>query len=184
MTDIDVSALVLADRIHGRLYYDPAIFAQEQRRIWDKVWVYLGHESEIPARGDYVRRQLGLQPVILVRGADGAIRVLYNRCRHRANLVCHKDRGNAAELNCPYQGWTYATDGRLVAGWDEAEGGKGRVVIGRTQPATSHPVTFTREIVPDADSAQYPVVAKTPDGEIVAWVSGSATASVIRVRAR
>jgi phenylpropionate dioxygenase-like ring-hydroxylating dioxygenase large terminal subunit len=115
MTDIDMSALVLADRIHGRLYYDPAIFEQEQRRIWDKVWVYLGHESEIPARGDYVRRVLGLQPVILVRGADGAVRALYNRCRHRANLVCHKDRGNAAELACPYHGWTYAMDGRLTA---------------------------------------------------------------------
>jgi phenylpropionate dioxygenase-like ring-hydroxylating dioxygenase large terminal subunit len=115
MIDIDVSALVAADRIHGRLYYDPEIFAQEQRRIWDKVWVYLGHASEIPARGDFVRRQLGLQPVILVRGADAAIRVLYNRCRHRANLVCHKERGNAAEFACPYHGWTYATDGRLVA---------------------------------------------------------------------
>ncbi|HXQ52532.1 MAG TPA: Rieske 2Fe-2S domain-containing protein [Stellaceae bacterium] len=115
MTDGNVGALVLADRIHGRLYYDPEIFAQEQRRIWNRVWVYLGHESEIPARGDYVRRQLGLQPVIMVRGDDNAIRVLYNRCRHRANLVCHKDRGNAAELTCPYHGWTYARDGRLVA---------------------------------------------------------------------
>ena len=115
MTDVDISALVAADRIHGRLYYDAAIFAQEQRRIWAKVWIYLGHQSEIPARGDYVRRQLGLQPVIMVRGADGTIRVLYNRCRHRANLVCHKERGTAAEFICPYHGWAYATDGRLVA---------------------------------------------------------------------
>ncbi len=111
----DVGALVQPDRIHGRLYYDAAIFALEQRRIWDRVWVYLAHDSELPRPGDFVRRQLGLQPVIVVRGADGVIRALYNRCRHRANLVCHKERGNAAEFLCPYHGWTYATDGRLVA---------------------------------------------------------------------
>jgi fatty-acyl-CoA synthase len=107
----DVASLVTSDRIYGRLYYDPAIFALEQRR----VWVYVGHDSEIPRAGDFVRRQLGLQPVILIRGADARVRLLYNRCRHRANLVCHKDRGNAAELTCPYHGWVYATDGRLVA---------------------------------------------------------------------
>jgi phenylpropionate dioxygenase-like ring-hydroxylating dioxygenase large terminal subunit len=113
--DIDVTAMVMPDRIHGRLYYDPALFEQEMRRIWNRVWVYLAHESELPRRGDYLRRQLGRQPVILVRGADDAIRVLYNRCRHRANLICHKDQGHAAEFVCPYHGWTYALDGTLVA---------------------------------------------------------------------
>jgi len=113
--DIDVAALVTPDRIHGRLYYDEALFELEMRRIWNKVWVYLAHESEIPNRGDYLRRKLGAQPVILVRVTDHNIRVFYNRCRHRANLLCHKERGNAAELICPYHGWTYATDGRLVA---------------------------------------------------------------------
>jgi phenylpropionate dioxygenase-like ring-hydroxylating dioxygenase large terminal subunit len=112
---IDVAGLVRPDRIHGRLYYDPEIFALEQRRIWDRVWVYIGHDSEVPQPGDFVRRQFGLQPVILLRGADGILRVLYNRCRHRANLVCHRERGNAAELTCPYHGWVYATDGGLVA---------------------------------------------------------------------
>src|SRR5262249_1246698 len=111
----DVTALMTSDRIHGRLYYDPALFEQEMRRIWNKVWVYIAHETEISNRGDYVRRRLGQQPVIAVRGADDKVRGLYNRCRHRANLICHKERGNAAELQCPYHGWTYATDGRLVA---------------------------------------------------------------------
>jgi phenylpropionate dioxygenase-like ring-hydroxylating dioxygenase large terminal subunit len=113
--DIDIAALVAPDRIHGRLYYDGALFEQESRRIWNKVWVYLAHESELPNRGDYLRRQLGTQPVIVVRVTEDEVRVFYNRCRHRANLMCHKDRGNAAEFVCPYHGWTYAIDGRLVA---------------------------------------------------------------------
>ena len=61
--------------------------------IFGKVWVYLAHDSELPNNGDYVRRQIGLQPVILVRGGDGEIRVFFNRCRHRANLICNRDKG-------------------------------------------------------------------------------------------
>ena len=61
------------------------------------------------------RRQIGLQPVIMVRGEDGAIRVLFNRCRHRANMLCHVDRGNAESFTCPYHGWSYANTGELIA---------------------------------------------------------------------
>lgn len=114
-TDIDVGELVESDRVHGRLYYDPAVFQQELEKIWYRVWVYIGHESEIPEPGDYVRREIGLQPVIMIRGHDGRVRVLFNRCRHRANLICHKERGNAAELTCPYHGWSYSTSGDLLA---------------------------------------------------------------------
>jgi phenylpropionate dioxygenase-like ring-hydroxylating dioxygenase large terminal subunit len=114
-SEIDIGQLVASDRVHGRLYYDPAVFHQELAKIWSRVWVYIGHESEIPRQGDFVRREIGLQPVIMVHSHDGAIRVLYNRCRHRANLVCHNERGNAAELTCPYHGWSYATTGALIA---------------------------------------------------------------------
>jgi phenylpropionate dioxygenase-like ring-hydroxylating dioxygenase large terminal subunit len=83
--------------------------------IWHKVWVYLGHESEVPQNGDYIRRQIGLQPVLVARGSDGEIRVFFNRCRHRANLVCHHEQGNAKVLRCPYHGWTYSNQGDLLA---------------------------------------------------------------------
>jgi phenylpropionate dioxygenase-like ring-hydroxylating dioxygenase large terminal subunit len=79
--------LIKPDRVHGRVYYDSDVFALEQEKIWSKVWVYIGHESEVPEPGDYVRREIGLQPILLVRGRDGKLRALYNRCRHRANLV-------------------------------------------------------------------------------------------------
>jgi len=89
--------------------------------IFHKVWVYLAHDSEIPNNGDYVRRQIGLQPVIVVRGKDGKIRVLFNRCRHRANLVCPHERGNGDVFRCQYHGWTYSNQGDLLAPtFDEA----------------------------------------------------------------
>jgi fatty-acyl-CoA synthase len=110
----DFQELTKGSRIHGSLYRDPAVFERELEHIWYKVWVYIGHESEVPAPGDYVRRQIGLQPVIMIRGADHKVRVLFNRCRHRGNLVCHRDRGNASTITCPYHGWTYAASGELL----------------------------------------------------------------------
>jgi phenylpropionate dioxygenase-like ring-hydroxylating dioxygenase large terminal subunit len=110
-----VHEFVQRDRIAGRLYRDPELFARELERIWYRVWVYLGHESEIPAPGDYVRRAIGLQPILMVRGDDGTVRAFYNRCRHRGNLVCVRENGNAPVLRCPYHGWSYATSGTLIA---------------------------------------------------------------------
>jgi fatty-acyl-CoA synthase len=112
---VNVGELIKADRIHGRLYRDADLFQREMDEIWHKVWVYLGHESEVPQNGDYIRRQIGLQPVLVVRGSDGTVRAFFNRCRHRANLVCHHEQGNARVLRCLYHGWTYSNQGDLLA---------------------------------------------------------------------
>jgi hypothetical protein len=68
---LDYLRLVKADRVHGSLYADPRIFADELARIWYRTWVYVGHVSEIRQPGDYVRKSLGLQDVIMTRDADG-----------------------------------------------------------------------------------------------------------------
>lgn len=76
---IDYEALVQDDRIHASLYTDPRIFADEMDRIFHTGWVFVGHDSEIPGAGDFVTRSLGREPVIMVRGQDGAVAVLVNR---------------------------------------------------------------------------------------------------------
>ena len=73
---IDYKTLVRDDRIHASLYTDPRIFADEIERIFHRGWVFVGHESEIPGPGDFVTRRLGREPVIMVRGKDGAVAVL------------------------------------------------------------------------------------------------------------
>lgn len=111
----DAEKLTGEAEVRGSVYRDPEIFRRELERIWYKVWVYVGHESEVPNPGDFVRRQIGLQPVVMARGEDGKVRVFYNRCRHRANLLCLAERGNEKEFACPYHGWTYANTGELIA---------------------------------------------------------------------
>lgn len=109
----DFDHLIHEDRVHRLLYTDPAIFNAEMNRIFGAVWVYLAHESQIPANDDFVRARLGLRPIIVVRDSQGVIRALYNRCTHRGATICRHESGSAKAFQCPYHGWTYLNSGKL-----------------------------------------------------------------------
>src|SRR6266849_5234660 len=113
-SEVDYQELIQSDRINGRIYYDPAIFREELEKIWYREWIYVAHESEVPEPGDYVTRQLGLQPVIVSRDEERKIHPMLNRCMHRGNTVCQSDRGNSHAFRCAYHGWTYDNRGALV----------------------------------------------------------------------
>src|SRR3990172_1394037 len=100
----DFDHLIQEDRVHRRIYTDPAIFAAEMRTIFGGVWVYLAHESQIPKPDDFVTARLGLRPLIVVRDSAGTIRALYNRCTHRGSTICRQTRGSARAFQCPYHG--------------------------------------------------------------------------------
>lgn len=108
-------SMVRPGLVHSALYTDPAIFELEIERIFHRSWIYIGHASEVPDSGDYRMRSLGRQPTIMVRGADGVVRVLMNRCRHRGAIVCENETGNDKIFRCWFHGWTYDTTGRLMS---------------------------------------------------------------------
>lgn len=115
MAVVHPEQLVRDDAVHGSIYTNPEVFELEMERIFSTSWVYLAHESEVANRGDYKTTVIGRQPVIITRGADdGEIRVLFNRCRHRAASVCQQETGNANYFRCAYHGWTYKNSGELV----------------------------------------------------------------------
>lgn len=112
---VDYDALVREDRVHSRVYTDPQVFEDEMERIFHRGWVFVGHASEIPNPGDYRLAWVGRYPIIMARGEDGQVRLLSNRCRHRANTVCQIERGNARFFRCDYHGWMYRNDGSLAS---------------------------------------------------------------------
>jgi fatty-acyl-CoA synthase len=65
--------LIEPTRVHGSLYTDPAVYADELARIWYGSWVYVGHRSEVPSAGDRVRKCIGPAPVDMLRTADGDV---------------------------------------------------------------------------------------------------------------
>ena len=111
----DMSQFIAPGRVHRRIYTDPAIFELEMERIFGAAWIYVGHESQVREPGDYACTRIGRKPVVLVRDAEGEIRVIHNQCAHRGALVVASDKGRTDEFQCCYHGWTYHLDGRLKA---------------------------------------------------------------------
>jgi phenylpropionate dioxygenase-like ring-hydroxylating dioxygenase large terminal subunit len=110
----DISKLVEPDRVRKEVYTDAQLFDLEMARIHETVWIYCGHESQVPKAGDYYTVQIGRQPLIMVRGKDAKVNVLYNRCPHRGNMLCGDRQGNTGEFfRCSYHAWTFHHDGKL-----------------------------------------------------------------------
>jgi p-cumate 2,3-dioxygenase subunit alpha len=101
-------------RVHRSAMTSAEVFALEQERIFQRTWLYVCHDSELPRPGDYRRRTLAERPLFVVRGADGQVRAFYNTCAHRGAQVCRQDAGNAQQFQCFYHAWTYDTEGALV----------------------------------------------------------------------
>jgi phenylpropionate dioxygenase-like ring-hydroxylating dioxygenase large terminal subunit len=105
--------MVEEGRVHKALYSDPAIFEEELDKVFNRTWVFIGHESEVPEAGSFKTAYVGRQPVILSRDRKKNLHVLLNRCRHRGATVCEGRKGKTKSFNCPYHGWGYALDGEL-----------------------------------------------------------------------
>jgi p-cumate 2,3-dioxygenase subunit alpha len=101
-------------RVNRRVFTDPSILEAERLGVFDRSWIYAGHESEIPQPGDFRARDVAGRPVILARGSDGKVRVLLNTCTHRGTLVCREAAGNTKTFQCPYHAWTFNNQGDLI----------------------------------------------------------------------
>ena len=119
-------------RVHRSAMTSEQVFADERARIFERCWLYVGHESEVAKPGDYVRRWIGGRPVIFLRDSAGAVRVHFNSCTHRGATLCREESGNTRVFQCFYHAWTFDTSGRLVvtpgadaygAGFDKADYG-------------------------------------------------------------
>ncbi|HET7881862.1 MAG TPA: aromatic ring-hydroxylating dioxygenase subunit alpha [Acetobacteraceae bacterium] len=112
----ETAALVDTERgmISRRIFIEPEIYEQEQRRIFARCWLFLCHDSQIPRAGDFLTTTLGEDPVLVVRDSTGTVGAFLNVCRHRGNRLCRADDGNAGSFICAYHGWTFANDGKLT----------------------------------------------------------------------
>ncbi len=136
-----IEALVTPYQVHRDIYISPEVYALEMRHLFANTWVYVGHDSQTPNKGDYYTTQIGDQPVIQVRHSDNEIHVLYNRCPHKGTKIAIDRTGNTGKFfRCPYHAWSFKTDGCLLAiplkkgydgtGLDRTEAAKGMEPVG------------------------------------------------------
>lgn len=96
-------------------YHDPDWFAQEERRIWARNWIYAGRLDDL-GRGTMRRVTLAGQNLILCRDGAGRVTAFHNTCRHRGAELCAEGARPLGRLiTCPYHAWAYDTSGRLVS---------------------------------------------------------------------
>ena len=94
-------------------YTDEGIWERERTRVLARGWLPLARVDQVPGAGDYLSADLAGEPVMVVRGDDGAVRVLSRVCRHRSALVA-EGHGCRKLFTCPYHAWSYDTAGALV----------------------------------------------------------------------
>jgi len=98
----------------ARYYTDPEVFREEIESFYFGSWICAGREAAIPNAGDYFLREIAGESLIVVRDGAGGVRAHYNVCRHRGTRMCTSPEGNLERIQCPYHGWTYGLDGRLL----------------------------------------------------------------------
>lgn len=121
---LDLGTLVDAERgyLDRSVFTDPSLYELELARIFCRCWLFIVHEDQLRAPGDYFSTFMGADPVVAVRRSDETIGVYLNSCRHRGMKLCRADAGTARALTCSYHGWTYDLDGALVSAPNLADG--------------------------------------------------------------
>ena len=74
---------------------------------------YIAARSEDVRPGRALARLLYGKPYALFRSTDGTVRTLEDRCLHRGAKLS-EGTCDGATLRCPYHGWAYGGDGRVI----------------------------------------------------------------------
>jgi nitrite reductase/ring-hydroxylating ferredoxin subunit len=123
-------------RVPARDYLDRERFEREMALIFRRVPLMLALTIELQAAHDYKAMDVIGLPILLTRGKDGKARAFLNVCAHRAMQLVPDGTGNCSRFSCPYHGWTYRNDGRLMA---VADAGKFGVLDRATHGLTELP---------------------------------------------
>ena len=101
--------------LEGYRYTSRDFFEKEQERMWTKVWLLLGRESELPNPGDWQMEPVGAEEILMVRQKDGGVKAFYNVCQHRGNPLVEDHQGSVKRFVCKYHSWAYLPDGNSTS---------------------------------------------------------------------
>ena len=107
------AALAKASTIPASWYLDSELAGLELQTVFARSWHVAGRVEQVRIPGQYVTCEVAGEPIIVVLGNDDVLRGFFNVCRHHAAAVMTESSGEAAQLRCPYHGWTYSLEGHL-----------------------------------------------------------------------
>jgi choline monooxygenase len=106
-------ALDHASTIPSSWYTNNDFYQLELKTVFSRSWQLAARLDQVSQPGSYVTSDIAGEPIVVVRGNDGVLRAFFNVCRHHAAAVMTEPEGKAAQLRCPYHGWTYSLEGEL-----------------------------------------------------------------------
>ena len=105
----------LSDLLPRWTYDNDEFFQLEIDHLFKKHWMLAGHVNDIRKPGDYITFEGFGERAIILREKSGALRAFHNVCRHRGARLLQDKRGNCPHaLSCPFHGWTYDLNGKLI----------------------------------------------------------------------
>jgi nitrite reductase/ring-hydroxylating ferredoxin subunit len=120
--DLPASVAALGEQLGsaGEIAPEPAlfqatdVFAAERERLFLRPWVAVDHATRLDQDSHYFRFDAATRSMLLTRDGGGRLHALRNVCIHAGYPVCDEQEGGGESLVCPYHGWEYTLDGRLV----------------------------------------------------------------------
>ena len=97
------------------VYTDPARHAAERQKLFRETPLVACLSRELPEPGSYRTFDETGVPIVVVRGADGAVRAFLNICVHRGARLVREPAGQAKLFTCWFHGWSYGLNGKLAA---------------------------------------------------------------------
>lgn len=175
--ELPASVTALGEQLRGAgeivpdpvLFSDADVFAAERERIFVRPSMAVDHASRLSKNTRYFRCDANPRSIIVAREQGGGLHALRNVCIHAGYPVCDADDGATERLICPYHGWEYALDGRLVE----------PVFSSRIDPSrlrlASYPV-WVRNGVIFVDPSGATVAGERDTGAVPAWLADASVA--------
>ena len=101
-------------KMPSSVYFDKQRNEDEKNLIFKRIPIVLGPSAEIPNVGDFKTMDIVNTPIIISRSKDGSVKGFMNTCMHRGSPITFEESGNTMRFTCPYHGWTYNNDGKLM----------------------------------------------------------------------
>ncbi len=98
----------------NEVFHDRALFEREMEVLFRRGWTFAGTWDRLPGPDTWFVTESWGRSVLVTRDADGALGAFVNACTHRGTRLCPGDAAGSGRLQCPYHGWVFGCDGRLI----------------------------------------------------------------------
>lgn len=97
----------------GGFYHDPGIYQLDLEQIWYRNWLFVGHDLEVPQRGDCLRVDIGERSILIVNTGED-LAAFDNRFPGLSAPLFAGSTGSVKRFHHEGEGRDYQLDGQCL----------------------------------------------------------------------